>query len=433
MRWCWLLVVAGVVGCGAPGQGLDDAGQDGGLDAGTDAGTAEDCTRAGQTKTAPLALLDALRADLAQASTPAERAALTDGFFARVAEAGGTPLASADGQRVAFVARDAPQTGYSVGGDFNGWTPGVDVLTRVGDSAVWALEKDLPRTQAYQYKMIDGSVWYEDRRARHVVWDGLDRNGPGEFNALVHPGLWDAGKGRLVAWRGVRSEALNDYRDVFVYVPAVYDHASCPRLPSLYFHDGNESLTRAPFTGPADSTYAAHPDEAALLVFVALPDQSVRMKQYTFGGDNQGDTYLAFLADALRPQVEQALRTCPRAVDRGLSGASLGGLMSGYGAFQNPGVWGYVGSQSGSYFWESDAMLELVKSQAQKPLRWYLDHGCPGDNCDVNRRLKTELEAKGYPLRHVEQAEAKHEWTYWRDRLPGLLRYFREGRQGCAP
>lgn len=424
-----------------PWTGGADAGRDAGSsDAGPtdggsgDGGTPGTCTREAQAATAPISLLDQLRLDVAAAQTSAERQALTDAFFTEVEAQGGTPLRSADGgDRVAFVARDAPREGYSVGGSFNGWQAGVDVLARVGESGVWALEKRLPRTEPHAYKLIDGSTWSEDLRARHVVWDGIDRQGVGEFNALVHPERGDAAKGRLVAWRSVRSEALDDARDVFIYVPASYDREACPRLPSLYFHDGNESLTRASFIEPADSTYAENPEASALLVFVALPSQEVRMKQYTFGGDNLGDAYLAWMADVLVPLVRAHFRTCAQAGDRGLGGASLGGLMSGYGAFSRPDVWGYAGSMSGSYFWENEAMLRMVREAPRRDVRWYVYHGCPNDNCEVNLRLRSELEAKGYEVRHWQQNGGLHDWRYWRDHLPAVLRHFREDREGCAP
>lgn len=448
-----LILVLWTVGCGGPGTIDPDGGMstvDGSvpaLDAGSvqaDAGTVDAgspdggytppsaCERAAQTRTADIALLDQLRSDVAAAQTTAELDALTIAFFAAVDAQGGAPLTAATGDRVAFIARAAPQTQYSVGGSFNGWMPGVDVLTRVGQSGVWAHERTLSRSTTYAYKMVDGSTWYEDRRARHVVWDGLNRQGPGEFNALVFAELQDSSKGRLVAWRGVRSTELNDARDVFVYVPAAYDHESCPVLPSLYFHDGNEALTRAPFTEAADQTYMAYPQDAALGIYVALPDQTVRMSQYSFGTSwSTGDQYVAFLVDDLLPKIEAAFRVCPGARDRGISGASLGGLISGYAAFERPEVWSYVGSQSGSYFWENDALVNRIQSEAKKPLRWYLDHGCPNDNCNINRTLAGVLTQKGYELEHIEEAGGAHDWAYWKQRLPRLLRYFREGRSGC--
>ncbi|MBE2248348.1 MAG: hypothetical protein IAE78_02290 [Myxococcus sp.] len=306
-------------------------------------------------------------------------------------------------------------------------------LLQVSGSALYAAEVSLPRTGAYEYKLVDGAVWYEDRRALHVAWDGINRNAPGGFNAVVYPELRDPTKGRLVVWRDVRATALNDYRDVIVYVPAAYDVASCPVLPVMYFHDGNEALTRDTFVTPADATYTATPAAAAVLVFIALPNQNVRMAQYTFGANTLGDQYLRFLKDDLIPQVEGAWRICPRAVDRGISGASLGGLISTYAAFQLPDTFGFVGAQSASFFWDNNAMVTRAGALPVVPVRFYVDHGSPNDNRVVSLDFVSRLQARGYDHRHVEEPNGRHEWIFWQGRLPGLLRSFREGRSGCAP
>lgn len=397
-------------------------------------GMARACDRASATRTADIALLDRARMDLAAATTAQGKAAIVEAFFNDVFAQGGTPLTSATGDRVAFVAKDAPGSGaYGVGGTWNNWTPSATPLQQVAGSALYAAEVTLPRTSAHEFKMADGANWYEDRRALHVAWDGINRNAPGGFNGVVYPELRDAAKGRLVAWRSVRATQLDDYRDVYIYVPAAYDQPSCPTLPVLYFHDGNEALTRDTFVTPADATYAATPAAAALLVFVALPSQTVRMAQYTFGPNSAGDAYLRFLKDDLLPQVERAWRTCTRPVDRGLSGASLGGLISTYAAFQHPELFGYVGAQSASFFWENSAMVTRAGADPVVPVRFYVDHGSPNDNRVVSLDFVARLSSKGYQHRHVEEPNGRHEWVFWQGRLPGLLRYFREGRTGCAP
>src|SRR5205807_2655744 len=121
----------------------------------------------------------------------------------------------------------------SVGGTWNNWTPGASPMQNVALD-LWALDTTLPRTSAQEYKFVDGTFWFQDYRARNVVWDGIDHQAPGEFNAVLYPELKEASKGRLVAWRAFHSSVLNDNRDVFVYLPAAYDDASCPTLPSIY-------------------------------------------------------------------------------------------------------------------------------------------------------------------------------------------------------
>jgi enterochelin esterase family protein len=241
-----------------------------------------------------------------------------------------------------------------------------------------------------------------------------------------------------VAWRSVHSQTLGDDRDVFVYLPARYDDGSCTALPEIVFHDGNESLTRGDFAGAADGEYAANPGESAVLAFVALPNQNVRNDEYTFATPTAlGDAYGTFLATELVPRVESAFRTCGAATGRGIAGASLGGLISVYLAFQHADVWTYVGAQSPSLFWDNDAMIARASQDPVVGVRFYLDNGIPSgtcasdDNCQVTQQMSDALVAKGYDVLHVTAPNAQHDWPYWRARLPQLLAFFRKGKSGC--
>jgi enterochelin esterase family protein len=459
------LLWAAACGGGAPGAPGSSAGDDAGTpgdaagtdasivaqdagdaavfaDGGPDAGP-PDCTRAAQARTAPPSLFDAYVGDVAKLAQQSDRDARTTKLLADVAAAGGTPLEDpSPGDRVVFLVRGAPPQGpWNVSGSFNGWTPGSTAMTQIAGTDLWAADVHIARGVAQQYKLVSGTGgagYVEDLLARNVVWDGIDRGAPGQFNAVVHEGDADATKGRIVAWRGVPSKALGDARDVFVYVPASYDGPGCAVLPDMVVHDGNESLTRGDFAGAADTEYAAHPAESALLAFVALSDQNVRTDEYTFATATAlGDAYGTFLATELVPRVEGAFRTCGAAPARGIAGASLGGLISTYLAFGASGTWGFVGAQSPSLFWDNDAMITRASQDPVVPVRFYLDNGIPGgtcgpdDNCDVTRQMAAALVTRGYDVEHVEVSGAMHDWPYWRARFPGLLARFRSGKTGC--
>lgn len=460
-----LLLLCSLIACGPGPSNPPDAGNppddggvelqnDGGVDAGggggggagggagTDGGFS--CSRHAATQTADIALLDEVRVDIQNATNATQRTNIVNAFVAAVADAGGTPLQQSDGgTRVAFFAVGNPQdatNGYSVAGEFNNWAAGQHKLTRVGQSDLFAAELNLSRDRGYAYKMVDGTTFYEDRRSQQVVWDGINRFNVGEFNALVYAERQDPTRGRLIAWRGWRSTSLNDNRDVFIYLPASYEQPPCAAHPSLYFHDGNESLTRSPFHMKADDHYKTAPSESAVLVFVALPTQNQRIAEYTFSvpfsrtsPPPRGDQYLLALKNELVPEISSKFRVCSTPKDRGLSGASLGGLISARGAFNHPDTWGYVGSQSGSYFWNSNELVTRAAADPVIPVRWYVDHGCPDDNCDSNRALVTNLKTKGYSVVHVEETNGQHDWSFWQKRLPQLLSTFRAGRGACGP
>jgi enterochelin esterase family protein len=400
------------------------------------------CARKDTARTAPVALFDAFQKDVAGLSGDAKTARVAK-LLADVAAQGGTPLEDPASGRVVFLAKGAPPSGpWSAVGSFVGWdkAKGVALTAASGTDLYWG-EATIPRGTSHAYKLLSGTTdagFTPDPLARNVVWDGIDHHTVGEFNAIVHPQDLPAGKGRLERLANVHATKLGDDRDVFVYLPAAYDAASCPKLPVVLIHDGNEALTRGDFAGEADKLYASRPELAAVLVFVALPDQNVRMAQYTFGAvDTKGDDYVDFLVADLFPATSKVYRFCKKPEARGISGASLGGLISTYAAFQNPTTFGWVGAQSASFFWENDALVTRAQTTTKIPVRFYLDSGVPGgvcdasDNCAVTDEMEQVMKTKGYDVTRVKQMNAEHDWQFWQQRFAGMMTTFRDQQTAC--
>jgi enterochelin esterase family protein len=422
-----------------------------------DAGPVEEswaCQRSKVVHGAPLSLLAELQLEMARATTPEGRTAAIDRFVAAVEAQGGTPLVNdaLARPRAAFFVRGPQGRGASVAGEFNGWSATATPLAQVRDTDLYLAEVDLPRTGPQAYKLVIGGSFVSDPLARHVAWDRINNNTVGNFASLAYPELQDRTKGRITAWYGVPATRLGDRRDVFVYTPAIYDGSECPRLPVMYFHDGNESITRHSFVDAADEHYRLRPQDSAVLVFVALPNQDVRLAQYTFPPARdpnwptpRGDDYLAFLKDDLMPRVQSSFRVLTGRDYTGVAGASLGGLISVYAGFQMPGTFGFVGCQSGSLFWPHDGQVDrndgnaMVVRAAEGPmvsLRFYVDHGSPtagctrddepgGDDCQSSLQFVQALRGRGYSVAHVNQPGAQHDWSFWKQRLPKMLCFFR--------
>jgi len=421
-----------LLGCSAPAPAIQaDAAADAVVDAAIESAAPRDCSRAAQSRTAPVSLYDALGMDVAALSGAALTQRL-DAFLADVRAQGGTPLE--DGaNRVVFIARGAPPSGpWSVAGAFTNWKAGALPMKNIAGD-LWALDTSVPRG-AQPYKLLSGALdsgFMEDPLAVNVAWDGIDHQTVGQFNAIAHQSDAPLTKGRIARWRNVNATKLGDARDVFVYFPGAYDDGSCANRPAILFHDGNESLTRGDFASVADAEYAQFPMESAVLAFVALPSQDVRIDQYTFGTQTaKGDLYVDFLVSDLLPRV-RALHVCGAQAALGIAGASLGGLISAYAAFEKPNIFGFVGSQSGSFFWNNEALVTHAQTTPKIPVRFYLDHGCPDDNCISNRDMNLALVAKSYDVMHVEDPGAQHDWSFWKARLPRLLGDFRSGQTAC--
>lgn len=397
-----------------------------------------DCSRKAQAKTAPIALWDTFQKDAATLNGAALTARV-DKLVADVAAQGGAPLEDPAGDRVVFLARGtSPSGSFQAIGGFVDWDSSKAVtLAQIGGSDLYAGEAKVARGKSYEYKLLvqaNDNGYREDPLARNVQWDGINRGfgKKGEFNGIVHPQDIAKEKGRLVSLGKVHSTNLDNDRDVWVYYPPRYDDGKCEKLPSIVFHDGTESLTRGAFAAAAETLYTQKPELSAVLAFVGLPTQEVRMQEYTFGtADAKGVQYVDFLAAELLPKLSKENRLCSKAGAKGISGASLGGLISTFAAFEEPTTWGWVGAQSSSYFWNGDEMLTRVESAAKIDVRFYLDSGCPGDNCVVTDEMDAIMTTKGYDHVRIKDDGAQHDWSFWNERLPGMLTHFRENKTVC--
>jgi enterochelin esterase family protein len=388
------------------------------------------CDRATATRTAPSALLDALNTDVTALSDPSARAARDAQFIADVRARGGTPLQGSG--EVVFVAEGAGP--FSVGLSTHGWMPADAPMDPIAGTDLYVRHEAIADGTRAEYKLVEnGTTWLEDPLAQNVVWDGINHNAVGQFNGVVHPAAGDPNVGRLVALRQVPSVADHDPRDVFVYLPAAYDQSpTCAVMPLVFVHDGNESLTRVPFQSAADMAFASG-TRPAILAFVALPNQNIRIDEYTFDTPTaRGDAYGHFLFDELDPLLSARFRVRAGRDCRGLAGASLGGLISmylGYTRFDRAAL---VGAQSGSFFWNSQELVHTVMTGPMRDLRAYLDSGDSGasqDNLPDVTAMADALAARGYDHTRVQQAGAIHDWVYWAQRWPGMLAWIlRPGR-----
>lgn len=307
----------------------------------------------------------------------------------------------------------------ALGGSFNDWNPEADALVPTDGALHYAVRR-LGQAVRHEYKLVEGDRWFSDPRNPHVAWDGIERPGVGDFNSVVWTAGYAPAGGRLERFRQA-SRAFGDERDVFVWLPPGYDPAPATPYPMLLVHDGNESLTRGRFDRALEAVVRAGEAPPLIAVFVALPTQDVRLSQYSFGPDSTGDRYADFLVEELLPAVETSYPVARDRALRGIIGASLGGLISYYAAWRHPGVWRLVGGQSSSFFWQDRALIATWRDGDRRDFRCYLDSGAPGDNADVTRAMAGALQARGYPLRHVEEAGAAHDWRFWEARFGGAV------------
>ncbi len=223
----------------------------------------------------------------------------------------------------------------------------------------------------------------------------------------------------------VWSPQLRNRRDIDVYLPPSYS-AGRDRFPVVYMQDGqNLSDPRTAFAGTWELAAAL----GRLAEYSPFPDRRHR------GG--QGDAYLAFIVDTLKPRVDRLFRTRAAREATAILGSSMGGLISLYAFFRYPSVFGAAGIMSPSIWFGQGAVLDFIQEARPPRGRLYLDvgrHEGAGTLRDA-RRLARLLVRKGFKrdkrrapsarsaqrLRYVEDPDGRHgEWD-WARRLDDAL------------
>ena len=295
----------------------------------------------------------------------------------------------------------------------------------------------------------------------------------GAAGLLTRPARADVFAGRVVHYESVASRRV-DPRKVSVWLPPGYD-AGVGRYNVLYMHDGQNLFD--PATAPfgewgvdeiLSGMIARGEVPPTIVVGVwntrkryseyAPTDLFETVRQPTRGGlaaethfPLQGDDYLSFLCDELKPLVDRTYRTRPQRRFTSTMGSSMGGLISFYAGMKRPEVFGQVGcvsihwplgvGDSGGVpadVWKADLLQALTdylrrnlpRAGARNATRWYFDGGTVGLDAayaPYQAHVDAIYAAKGYvqgrDILSRSYPGATHNEAAWRARLPIPLKF----------
>jgi predicted alpha/beta superfamily hydrolase len=164
---------------------------------------------------------------------------------------------------------------------------------------------------------------------------------------------------------------LDRYRKVWIYLPPDYN-STTKHYPVLYMQDGQNLFDNATsFSGEWQvdetlNTLFANGDYGAIVVGIDNGGGE-RLNEYSpwnnpsYGG-GQGDQYVAFLANTLKPYIDANFRTRPEPAMNALIGSSMGAFISTYGACEFPGLFRKVGSLSPAYWFAFSELNSYISS-----------------------------------------------------------------------
>ncbi len=270
---------------------------------------------------------------------------------------------------------------------------------------------------------------------------------------------------------GGAGAAKGSLRDVTVWLPPGYDdEANAGRhYPVLYLQDGQnvfDFMPPTPGEWHADETATAliEAGEIEPIIIVAIPHSGAnRTAEYlpgakrwtamgveiedeftrigeTLGVVPGGDAYLDWLVAEVVPRVERVVRASPDPADRGIGGASLGGLLGLRAAQLHPGVFGRFLCESPSLTVGgvdlTDALTGVPDAGGEpdagrvKGRRFFVGVGGSeyGDNPDKSaalvaavRRAAERLGTSGAEVSLLLDPDAGHTEAAWADRFDEAL------------
>ena len=307
------------------------------------------------------------------------------------------------------------------------WNAGVNATWTVGNVWTYTIADSVGDVQFKP--LVNDSTWSIGANYKVKAGTTVD----------VYP-YFSARNGTLQKIYNFWSPQLSNSRTLIVYLPPSYSLNPLKRYPVLYMHDGQnlfEAATSA--TGVewrVDETANSRMNQGLMdeaIIVGVYNTGSNRIFEYTpccdadYGGGG-ADLYESFIIDTVKPYIDGAYRTLSSKANTAVMGSSLGGLVSFYIGRRHPEVFGKLGSMSGSFWWDNEALTVQVEASASKvPVKIYLDAGTNSDGLTQTTRMRNALVTDGYvqgsDLYYYVAQGGSHNESSWAARVYLPLQY----------
>jgi len=225
---------------------------------------------------------------------------------------------------------------------------------------------------------------------------------------------------------------LNRNRKIWVYLPP--DYATSNRsYPVLYMHDAQNLFDDATsFSGEwqvDESLNRLFEEGDNGIIVIAIEnggaDRLAEMTPWSnpsYGGGD-GEAYVDFIVQNLKPYVDANLRTLADQPHTGIMGSSLGGLISLYAIIRYQEVFGKAGILSPS-LWFTDDIYNFVTStgkQADVRIAFVAGEQESSDMVPDMQAMYNTLRNVGFSadeLSFATDADGQHSEWYWRREFP---------------
>jgi S-formylglutathione hydrolase FrmB len=169
------------------------------------------------------------------------------------------------------------------------------------------------------------------------------------------------------------------------------------------------------------------------LIVVAIDNGgSHRIDEYspfvnTQYGGGEGDAYLDFIIETLKPAIDSNFRTMTGPEYTGMIGSSMGGLISHYAHFRNPEIFGRAGIFSPAY-WFSDQYYTYTDNAGKTDsARLYILAGAKESTIASSaQQMYDQLVQMGYDEHELQleiDPDGEHSEWFWADAFEHIVNW----------
>lgn len=232
---------------------------------------------------------------------------------------------------------------------------------------------------------------------------------------------------------------LDRYRKVWALLPYDY-HSTDKRYPVLYLQDAQNLFNEGSGFGNWEIdkklSILAEYGRGDLIIIAIEHGSEERIKEYIFDNDHvangsEGKKYIRFIADTLKPFVDENYRTKKDRDNTGIGGSSLGALISIYSGFLYPEVYSKLLIFSPSLWVEPNNNFPMMNFRVPYKTKIYLYGGGQEGSKMVKRihifeeYLKRWEEKKlfDFEFKTNINPEGTHNEFYWSQEFPRAIEW----------
>jgi predicted alpha/beta superfamily hydrolase len=325
-----------------------------------------------------------------------------------------------------------------ISGSFNGWKPGDTAYKLISNAEnVSGLTLNLPAGY-HEFKCTRGT-W---TTAEYLVSGNEVENRrihiTGDTSFMISIEAWKDDFPEPVKKHTATSQVhmadssffmpqLNRYRRIRIYLPEGYAKSK-KKYPVMYMHDGqnlfDDSTAAFGEWGVDECLDSLIKKNKPACIVVGIDNGPQRFNEYNpydfqQFGKGEGDLYLEFLVQTLKPFIDKQYRTNPAKENTIIAGSSMGGLISYYAMLQYPGVFGKAGVFSPA-FWTAPQIKNVTESLSRKvngKFFFYMggkEGGTPiSDMQEVQEILGERSQAMVYSVIDAESGHNEQAWRKW--------------------